>query len=404
MNPTTARWSAAILILCGLAAFVAWWAAPKAGVASAATPGSSSAHARRQGNAAQRAPGPRAARPASSDPAQIGMDEERATRIKHKSDPRFLACEAQYEAAVQQRAQALAASPRAEDLVGYVVLSQSLDPQAHVMQQTQPEYVRALATAVRLAPDDSLAAWLYATHCANDRRCDAQAAAGRLVERDPQNLATWLLAMDAADRRGDARRARDLLRQSSVARHVDFRMGELALRQVSDMTPLPPMPACDAAPGAIAAAYQASNPGTSRDVLLSNAKVAALMWWVNQPLPLEGQCPANRPWTPHDDCRHAFEVMATSADMIPRLMALARLQANARTTAERDRWRAQQRDLEWLNQLTLDPIPLHVLWEQGEIPALIAQAQRQGHWPPPHGWQRTGGGGMAFARKRQARP
>ncbi|QSX77484.1 hypothetical protein [Agrilutibacter solisilvae] len=332
--------------------------------------------------------------PSSSTPPLSGASSavavESGAKLRDRPiDPRFAACEAQHHAAVQRRAQELSASQKAEDLVSSVVLSQSLNSD-FLLGKTRPEYLQALATATRLGPDNELGAWMYAVYCRNDKRCDASAAVARLIALEPNNLAPRLLAIDVAERGSDKRRARALLRQASVTRYVDFRMGDFAQRQVSALSPLPQMPACGAASAAIAEHYQLTRPGTVRDVVLMNAKRTALFWFLAQQNELLEMCPHDRLWTPDDGCRHAFEILATSDMWIPRQMALMVLSTNARTTAERDRWRAQQRELDWLSHAggpLRDSIPFDVIWEQGEIAPVIALLRSQGRWPAPQDWQ-----------------
>jgi hypothetical protein len=84
--------------------------------------------------------------------------------------------------------------------------------------------------------------------------------------------------------------------------------------------------------------------------------------------------------------------MAGSTELIYAIGSLRWLASNAKPEAERLHWAARLRDLHWVMQasagsdaLGLQTLPL--IWEEGEIPVLMAHLEERGQWPPPPDWQ-----------------
>jgi hypothetical protein len=294
------------------------------------------------------------------------------------------ACGRALQALLTTRAEQLSSGEDARDRLAAVILKQDDD-----FPRYRRAFDRELELAVAQHPDDTLLQWLRATHCLESERCDEAAILEPLRRLDPGNSLPYLLALDAAVKRADSVRAEVLLAEAARQTRLDVYWGRLSKRIVEVVGPAGDAPACGRA-------VAGPNPLNLDFPRTLQANVEAFAGGVGAaqmiPLGVLKLCPVSRriPETRLPACRALFAQMATNDTLLLHSIGAQGLWKNASTPAELAHWSEEVRNVEWMKRegyplLRAGQQPL--LWEQGEVPVLIALLEGQGRWPAPPGWQ-----------------
>lgn len=290
------------------------------------------------------------------------------------------------------RAEQLSSGTDARDRLAAVILKLGDD-----VPRYQRAFDRELEVAVAQHPDDTLMQWLHATRCLESERCNEAAILEPLRHRDPGNSAPYLLALDAAVKRADLVRAEVLLAEAARQARVNVYWGRLSKRIVEVVGPTGDVPAC----GRAAAGPNPLNLDLPR-TLQENVEAFAGAVGAAQTIPVSGMlrlCPVSSriPETRLPACRAMFAQMASSDTLLLHLIGAKGMWKNASTPVEQAHWSEVVRNVEWMKR---EGYPLlraaqqSLLWEQGEVPVLIALLEGQGRWPAPPDWQPDGPAAM----------
>lgn len=303
--------------------------------------------------------------------------------------PALVRCQEAHRDALRQRTDALATRRDARSRLAFALLAQGLfagEPRMSAQHAT-----RAIEHAVALAPNDPYAAWLRALDCAQRGDC-GDAAGERLLQLEPGNLGAWLIAIGAAVREGRTAQAEALLLQAAEsATYFDAHWADSNRVLLAGLRPLPALPACTEASAGIAELLELERLGTPDDLTVmtvhtvSTAQLPALNG-VFRLCPPRGALPRGR----RDACRAVYARLAESDELLYRNVGVRAMTRYAATLEERRRWRERLRDLAWLVQeggplLRGSHLPL--VWEQGEVPVMVALLEERKRWPAPPRWR-----------------
>jgi hypothetical protein len=103
-------------------------------------------------------------------------------------------------------------------------------------------------------------------------------------------------------------------------------------------------------------------------------------------------CAPHKPIATHrlPACRALFTRMAGHSTLLFQMIGVRGMDTHATNAADRAYWRERRRNLAWLMKespgMVNTPSHQHLLWEQGEVPTLIAMLEAAGRWPAPPGW------------------
>lgn len=256
-------------------------------------------------------------------------------------------------------------------------------------------------TAATARPRDPLVAWREAAGCRPDwAGCDAEGALAYLLESAPDDMTVQLLAVDAAQRRGDAAAATAHLHAAAQAPHRSMPLLDLGRLFVASTAGVQAPPPDAQVAAALGRQYQLGRPATLAD----HAGILAVGVWVAQPLPAYGvlsrmcEAEAAAPSAQRDDCVRVMERLADSPVLIEALIGAARsvrlagqgeAAVPARERLRRIAWLQEQaqRLLSGAAGTPLPPDYLQRFLEQGELPALQMALQANGiAIAPPSGW------------------
>lgn len=255
--------------------------------------------------------------------------------------------------------------------------------------------------AAAASPRDRLVAWREAAGCqAYWTGCDAAGALAYLLEAAPDDMTVQLLALDAAQRRGDAAAAAVHLHAAAQAPHRSMPLLDLGRLFVATTAGVQAPPPDAQLAAALGREYQLGRPATLAD----HAGILAVGVWMAQPLPAYGMlsrmCEAEgAPSAQRDDCVRVMERLADSPVLIEALIGAARsvrlatgqgeAAVPARERLRRIAWFKEQaqRLLSGAAGTPLPPDYLQRFLEQGELPALQMALQANGiAIAPPSGW------------------
>ena len=254
----------------------------------------------------------------------------------------------------------------------------------------EQQQARALARLVVAAPQDRWIAWLHVQAC-HAPSCDRQAAVQGVLRLDPDNALSWMLAVDEEKRRGDLVQADRLLERAARAPNMEMYWEYTARQATQRLGAIAWPPVCRPVAAGIGETLALDRPATSEDLVISQAVNFAGL----QMPPLTstlGLCPPRKPIAAHrlPACRALFIRMAGNSTLLFQVIGVRGMDTHARTAADRAYWRERRRNLAWLSQespgLVNTPAHQHLLWEQGEVPTLIATLEAAGRWPAPAGW------------------
>ncbi|GAB3345819.1 tetratricopeptide repeat protein [Lysobacter tyrosinilyticus] len=304
------------------------------------------------------------------------------------SELQFAQCGRDYTASVTARIATLENSREPRDRLGAALLRQSLAGESDAGIKALSVFADIAASA----PNDALAAWLSATRCSRDEDCDQDAAIEHWLRVEPDNAAAWLMALDAAMRRGDLRLAETLLRKAAAAPRIDVHYGDTAQLAAQSIGTPPTTPACAQAAESIGKAMGLDGPGTPGDmaIVAANAmpQMPPLVGFLKLCSPRQA-IPAARLAA----CRSVFGLMARSDLLVFHWVGLRGLSVHAEP-ADRGQWLRRLRDAQWMQQqapLLFKPEHMQLVWEQGEVAVMIALLQEAGRWPAPDDWQPPSG-------------
>ena len=298
-----------------------------------------------------------------------------------------------YRRALRAHAQVLAGREDGRSQLAAAWLLQ-MSAEGVVGSDEEAAFAALLTRAGELAPDDPLVAWLERMNCpATQPVCRREQALARLQAIDPDNVAAWLLSLDAAIARGDpaavdASVARAALaghyydRWNETGRFIDAALAEVALpaRSASVLaaqrrhsgTSKPPSEAELRAMYAIAMASAPLHQGLTRSCLDASASAAR-----------------------KSACLTVFARMAQSDTLLARSIGLSSAVRLTAGTPAGAAWRERLRRFQWFQHQAIthsrfSPTADYAqrLWRDGEIAALewvLAAAGRP--LTPPPGWR-----------------
>lgn len=248
----------------------------------------------------------------------------------------------------------------------------------------------ALAEAARRDPDDALIAWLQAMQCAASEPACQQVRA-RLTQLDPDNAATWTLALGDALRRGDEAAIDRFLKLAAGS--DGYRWAGLEARHALAgallEVPLPPRnPQADRA---LAELLGHRTPQTAEDY--RQVQALALVFEFPESDAVRKACVPALPSTSGrwSDCVATLALMADSDTTLISMIGLTRLVELTAGHASGAHWREQLRQLAWLLEVG-QPLSNSApgfgrqMLELGELGALRALLARHGRPRPPTGW------------------
>ena len=295
-----------------------------------------------------------------------------------------------YRLALRNYRDRLGPARNANEAVDRLLLgSLAADPADLMSGAIENEY----QSASRRWPNDVELAWLASGTC--NAGCDGAAITQRLLTLDPDNAASWMVAMaDASSDRDEAGFAYALQRAAG-AKIYDPRMGIVFLHARTLLAGVPIPDSCHD-PRALASLRQdlSREPtdddridalATSMDYAISMPSfsgVAACFSGAN-PLPDALRKP----------CLAALSKLAQGDTLVEQSIAAAGLLRMKTDPARLALLRERYRQLQWLQYAQRanagKPLPEHYLtrmWSQGEVATLQALAIERHQGPPPPDW------------------
>lgn len=332
-----------------------------------------------------------------------------ARMLRFETDPAMRAASERWQArmdtALRAHAHVLAARGSARDLLAAALLWPPAPP-VDGRPVAAPEARQWFAAAREALPPEPLVDWLEATDCgglADD--CDREGAIARLLAADPGNAAAHLLALHAAERRGDlAAIARHLRAAARAERFAPFYapMMELIMEAHDGVAWPAPGPALGEA---LAVMWGISAPVGLEDYAAGQAAGRAMGIAYPGLGAVTRACPADRSGAPDllEDCKALYARAAgKDAPWIDQLIALVHLSQLTAGEPGGDAWREQLRDLYWVQEQGPRLMPglpgsgitageyLRLQIEEGELDAMRELLRRNGiPATPPADWLPT---------------
>ncbi len=352
-------------------------------------------------------------RPAAADQPTGPSKAQLAELQRLENDPQIQrASEAWNKAsreATRQHLRAVAAQGDARSLLAASMLWSGfagLEDSASSLQAKPAQESRAWFDAARRArPRDVLVAWIEASDCAGlSDSCNPREAQQFLLQAEPQNAAVQLLALAAADTRGDRKAADGYWKAIASASIYDPHTLEIdrLLHATMVGVDLPPL---DARLAQAMGVWSGLNrPVTARDfaeVGLIGISVARAMPGFS---PIARECKTERLASASLDrqaeCERMLELLAADeSTLIGPLIGLPKLVVLSGDSAEGKVWREQLRQLYWVYEnaqqrmsimTSNGPLPAEYgTWfmTEGELPAMRKMLAHYGlPLQAPAGW------------------
>lgn len=264
-----------------------------------------------------------------------------------------------------------------------------LEDDAPQLQAKPAQETRAWFDAARRArPRDVLVAWIEASDCAGlSDSCDPHGALQFLLQEEPRNAAVQLLALAAADRRGDRKAADGHWRAIAAATTYDPHTLEIGRLLHSTMAGVEQPPIDPRVAQAMGAWFGLNRPATAQDftdVGLIGMSAALTMPGLS---PAARECKreklASAGLERQAECERLLELLATDESMLlAPMIGLTRLVELSGDSSEGLAWREQLRQLYWVYENMQQrlpgfnpggPLPVEYgTWfmTEGELPAM----------------------------------
>lgn len=316
--------------------------------------------------------------------------------------------------ATGERARVLAARRDARSLLAAAILWSTSQRQAGagLFDSTPPaQETRVWFDAARAArPRDALVAWVEATDCRTLLRtdCDQAGALEFLLRSEPDNAAVHLLAMDAAVRGDDQKRAEAHWAAAASAQSYDrhtMEMGALLFHSMRGVS----QPILDAAlAGSLGRELALNRDATGQDL----GDVSAMALWSAIALPslqtVTVRCKPQQVQSgsalQQAQCKRIMTLLAEDQSMlISPLIGLKQMVGLTAGTAEGKDWRERLRQFQWTYENALPQLPglgrtknvipadyLRWVMTEGELVAMRRLLESNGvPTLPPAGWLPT---------------
>jgi hypothetical protein len=246
------------------------------------------------------------------------------------------------------------------------------------------------AEASKRWPNDVDLAWIGFDRCGEF--CDRTAAARHLVAVDPDNTATWMVAMADARERGDENAFDKALQRAAGAKVYDPRGGIVFLhaRRLLEQVPLPD--SCLSPIASLAAAFgQRYDDDERKDLMADGLEAATTTFaWAGisacnpKAFPLSG--------TQRRQCQAVLSRVASGDSLSEQVLAVRQLLLFENDVPRQRELRERYRQLRWLMTQAMPDAGsiqsryLVQKWSQGEVMALTKLAVDRRQWPPPADW------------------
>ena len=313
--------------------------------------------------------------------------------------------------AVRQHLRSVAASGDAGGLLAAAMLWQTFDGEAKAKDAASSSHsapvqgTRAWFDAARAArPLDVRVAWIEAKDCPLlSDACDSEGALRFLLQAEPDNAAVHLMALAAADKRGDRKAADAYWRSAAQSTRFDAHMLDIGRLLHSTMRGVtwPQLPSRLAE--AIGSSLGLGRPATSDDVAdvgaLAMATATLLPGYMQIANGCKPQAVSSVP-TRESECRAIMALLAEDrSTVISQMIALPALVRLSGDTEVGKAWRERLRQLYWVYENQMYDMPLfgpgaptptdYMTWymTEGELPAMERLLELRGKpVRAPAGW------------------
>ncbi len=373
------RWIAAVLVVAGLLALIAWWRWPFS-----------------HGKETQ------PTRMAAANTSQAIIPESGVERtgslrqtleaiadVNAEDNSAKQACNRDYKAEIRDYRAQLNPAHTADEAIDRLLLDTLTADSDDWISGT---LVRRYQAARRSWPNDVELAWLAFDYCGVS--CDSDAEVRHLLAVDPNNAAAWMTAMRAARIDHDEQGFAYALQRAATAKFYDSRMGVVFLHARTLLARVPVPDSC-LTPQALASLRRDGRREPTNDDRLDIMAFALESAVASPGLSGPAMCVPNPAKLPSSDsqrrqCIALLSRVARGDTLVEQATATSGLVKLETEPARLAQWRERYRQLQWLQKVTLDnPIPEHYAtraWSQGEVVAMQALAIELGLWPPPPDW------------------
>lgn len=312
-------------------------------------------------------------------------------------------CSREILGAIRERTRQLAVRDDARSQLAFGLMAQFATEEAQMqvaiadpgkwMKQQRAVTQRALGRALELAPAHADVAWLAAQHCFDGAECEGVQQA--LLEAEPDNKATWLMAMSWARARGDDAALGQAFARAAQAIRYDTHRGATVQAVLEAYTGLPTPAVCK--DPTVQAAMRKDVPGIRDFDAMSFLEITALAGENAQVIhgaALGKMCDAEQgaSLSParRNDCIGIYTAMAGGGTLVEESVATSNLVRLTAGTAEGAAWRERYRNQRWLSsQLGNGAAWTHLRVEDhvaGELQVLQDVLRAEGRWPAPADW------------------
>ena len=314
--------------------------------------------------------------------------------------------------AVRQHLRSVAASGDAGGLLAAAMLWQTFDEEwkakgaASSSQASAPvQEARAWFDAARaVRPLDVRVAWVEAKDCSFlSDACDSEGALRFLLQAEPDNAAVHLMALAAADKRGDRKAVDAYWRSAAQSARFDAHMLDIGRLLHSTMRAVtwPQLPSRLAE--AMGLGFGLGRPATSDDVADVGALAMATATLTPGYMQIANGCKSEAVLslpTRESECRAIMALLAEDrSTVISQMVALPVLVRLSGDTDAGKAWRERLRQLHWVYENQIHNMPLfgpgtptpseYMTWfmTEGELPAMERLLELRGKpVQAPVGW------------------
>lgn len=333
--------------------------------------------------------------PADQSPqGTVIADEREDPNGNERISPAVEACDQALRVQWKAGWEALGKRSDLESRITHALLAASMGP-VDADGEDSNTTVALFEAASKAAPRDTEAAWYYARYCTNDDDCDGGAAVANLLALEPDNLDGWLLALQLAERDGDAAGVANALEGGAKAGYYDARTGESFTRLNRALRGFPLPPACATAEfkAVWEEANQAVHSPTADDLAIVHA-IALASGELRAYSPLRDACGVEEiermGRRRGDACRAILTRLADGDQLIDRVIGEMSMIELTTDMAQGAQWRERYRNTRWMMEnaslLNSSAVEAARRWSEGEVAAMQAEFAVQGRWPPPADW------------------
>lgn len=250
---------------------------------------------------------------------------------------------------------------------------------------------QAFARARAIDPAHPDLAWLAASKCFEGKRC--QAVQQALLDREPDNVATWLLAMGWARRQKDEVALEAAFSRAAAAHRYDTHDGAAMLAVVEAYAGLPTPNVCKNVQlqDWMRKQFPAGD-GFDAGTFVAMMALAGERASVLSAPGLSELCrpPEGGRLTPERQagCVRIYSAMAGGNTLVERMIATSQMVGLTRDMPSAIEWRERYRQMRWMSEQSPERIQQLDLLDIGtnEAAALEAAMRDSGSWPPPTNW------------------